>query len=114
MSEIADPDLNISAIWTSVVLIDCLVRFWLICHTVDNISNAAKQSIFSLRKLRDHPSRDITQTYQHNQVTLAIVEIARTLPKLRLYGLVTLSKELLLQVMETTAAYVLMLNELKT
>ena len=40
MSEMADPDLSISAIWTSIVLIDCLVRLWLICHTVDRISNA--------------------------------------------------------------------------
>lgn len=40
MCEIADPDLRISAIWTFVVLIDCLVRLWLICHTVDSISNA--------------------------------------------------------------------------
>jgi hypothetical protein len=40
MSEIAAPDQRITSFWTSVVLIDGLVRLWLICHTVDNISNA--------------------------------------------------------------------------
>lgn len=40
MTEIVDPNLRISATWTSIVLIDCLVRLWLICHTVDKIRNA--------------------------------------------------------------------------
>jgi hypothetical protein len=40
MGEIVDPNRKVSAVWTSIVLIDCLVRLWLICHTVDKIRNA--------------------------------------------------------------------------
>ena len=40
MGEIVDPNRKVSAVWSSIVLIDCLVRLWLICHTVDKIRNA--------------------------------------------------------------------------
>ncbi|XP_045036379.1 uncharacterized protein LOC116932397 [Daphnia magna] len=94
ISELQNPNLKITALWTSIVLIDCLVRLWLIGHTADKIRTASQRCIRSLRHLRDHTLLDINPSYQRNQITLAIVEIPRTLPHFKLFGMITLSKEL--------------------
>ncbi|XP_059352516.1 uncharacterized protein LOC132088211 [Daphnia carinata] len=114
ISELRNPNLKITALWTSITLVDCLVRLWLICHTADKIFNANQRCIRSLRCLRDCTILDINPSYQRSQITLAIVEIPRTLQHFKLFGMITLSKQLVLGVLETTAAYIIMLNELKS
>ncbi|KAI9553016.1 hypothetical protein GHT06_020903 [Daphnia sinensis] len=96
ISELRNPNLKITAVWTSITLVDCLVRLWLICHTADRICNANHRCIRSLRRLRDYTILDINPSYQRNQITLAILEIPRTMQHFRLFGMITLSKELVL------------------
>ena len=60
ITEIVNPELRISAVWDSIVLIDCLVRLWLICHTVDKIRNAVIKlfpSSYLWRLIQSSPHR---------------------------------------------------------
>ncbi|XP_057366762.2 uncharacterized protein LOC130687605 [Daphnia carinata] len=99
-------------------MIGSFIRFWLMCHTADRIRETAAECIPILRELRDYTDgkADVMASTDRIKITSFIIEIAqleKNGDRQSLYGLLPLSKRLIIPTMEIIFTYLIIIYQLK-
>ncbi|KZS15329.1 Uncharacterized protein APZ42_019132 [Daphnia magna] len=99
-------------------MIASFIRFWLMCHTADRIRETAAECIPILRDLRDHTNgkADVMASTDRIKITSFIIEISqldKNGDRQSLYGLLPLSKRLIIPTMEIIFTYLIIIYQFK-
>ncbi|KAI9557572.1 hypothetical protein GHT06_017400 [Daphnia sinensis] len=95
-----------------------VIRFWLMCHTADRIRETAAQCIPILRDLRDQTDgkAEVMASTERIKITSFIIEISqldKNGDRQSLYGLLPLSKRLIIPTMEIIFTYLIIIYQFK-
>ncbi|XP_046462854.1 uncharacterized protein LOC124209030 [Daphnia pulex] len=101
--------------WGGCDVIEAFLRFWLICHTSDQIREITTECITVLRSLRD--TRNEGNSSECNKITSYIIEISqisKNLERHSLKGVLSLSKRLIIPTLEIIFSYLLIIYEFQS
>ncbi|KAI9557573.1 hypothetical protein GHT06_017401 [Daphnia sinensis] len=102
----------------SSYLIASFFRFWLMCHTADQIRETAVECIPILRDLRDQTDgkAEVMASTDRIKITSFIIEISqldKNGDRQSVYGLLPLSKRLIIPTMEIIFTYLIIIYQFK-
>ncbi|EFX74771.1 hypothetical protein DAPPUDRAFT_346882 [Daphnia pulex] len=101
--------------WSCIDVLEAFLRFWLICHTSDQIREITIECITVLRSLRD--TRNEGNMSECNKITSYIIEISqmsKNLDRHSLNGVLSLSKSLIIPTLEIIFTYLLIIYQFKS